>query len=74
MGFFFCINFDGLKYCVTTRSYCRTENCIQYPVINHNGKEYEKECVYMCVCVSVTAYSSNEHSIINQLYFSKKKL
>ena len=19
-----------------------TENCIQYPVINHNGKEYEK--------------------------------
>ena len=22
-------------------------NCIQYPVINHNGKEYEKECVYM---------------------------
>ena len=20
---------------------------IQYPVINHNGKEYEKECVYM---------------------------
>ena len=27
-----------------------TENCIQYPVKNHNGKEYEKECVciYMC--------------------------
>ena len=24
-----------------------TENYIQYPVINHNGKEYEKECVYM---------------------------
>ena len=24
-----------------------TENCIQYPVINHNGKEYEKECIYM---------------------------
>ena len=20
---------------------------IQYPVINHNGKEYEKECVYI---------------------------
>ena len=29
----------------STRSY------IQYPVINHNGKEYEKE--YMCVCVCV---------------------
>ena len=24
-----------------------TGNYIQYPVINHNGKEYEKECVYM---------------------------
>ena len=24
-----------------------TENYIQYPVINHNGKEFEQECVYM---------------------------
>ena len=24
-----------------------TGNYIQYPVINHNGKEYENECVYM---------------------------
>ena len=24
-----------------------TGNSIQYPVINHNGKEYEKECLYM---------------------------
>ena len=23
-----------------------TGNCIQYPVTNHNGKEYEKECIY----------------------------
>ena len=22
-------------------------NCIQYPVVNHNGQEYEKECIYM---------------------------
>ena len=22
-------------------------NCIQYPVINHNGKEYGKECIYI---------------------------
>ena len=22
-------------------------NCIQYPVINHNGKEYKKESIYM---------------------------
>ena len=23
-----------------------TGNCIQYPVINHNGNKYEKECIY----------------------------
>ena len=22
-------------------------NFIQYPVINHNGKEYKKECIYV---------------------------
>ena len=27
-----------------------TENYIQYPMINHNGKEYEnKECVYIYI-------------------------
>ena len=31
----------------TTRSYC-IQNCIQYPGINHSGKEYEKECIYVC--------------------------
>ena len=24
-----------------------TGNYIQYPVINHNRKEYEKECIYV---------------------------
>ena len=24
-----------------------TGNYIQYPVINHNGKEYKKECIHM---------------------------
>ena len=24
-----------------------TGNYIQYPVISHNGKEYEKECIYV---------------------------
>ena len=24
-----------------------TENKIQYPMINHNVKEYEKECIYI---------------------------
>ncbi len=27
-----------------------TGNYIQYPVINHNGKEYKKE--YMCTCIT----------------------
>ena len=26
-----------------------TENCIQYPVIKHNGKEYIKEGIYVYV-------------------------
>ena len=30
-----------------------TGNYIQYPVINHNGKEYEKECVYMYKWISL---------------------
>ena len=32
------------------------ENYIQYPIINHNGKEHENEymCVCVCVCVCVT--------------------
>ena len=25
-----------------------TRNCTQYPMINHNGKKYKKECMYMC--------------------------
>ena len=34
-----CINHKVLLY--------STGNCIQYPVINHNGKEYEKESIYV---------------------------
>ena len=26
-----------------------TANYIQYPVINHYGKEYKKECIYLCI-------------------------
>ena len=36
-----CINNKVLLY--STGIY------IQYPVINHNGKEYEKEGVYICM-------------------------
>ena len=28
-------------------------NNIQYPMISHNGKEYKKECVYICVCIYI---------------------
>ena len=33
-----------------------TGNYIQYPVINRNGKEHEKECVCVCVCVYIYIY------------------
>ena len=28
-----------------------TGNYIQYPIINHNGKEYEKHYIYMYICI-----------------------
>ena len=34
-----CINNKVLLY--------STGNYIQYPRINHNGKEYKKECIYV---------------------------
>ena len=30
-----------------------TENYIQYLMINHNGKEYKKKNVYMCITESL---------------------
>ena len=33
-----------------------TGNYIQYPMINHNGREYTKQCIYMCVCVCVCVH------------------
>ena len=32
-----------------------TGNYIQYPVTNHHGKEYEKECIYMYESLCRTA-------------------
>ena len=29
-----------------------TGNYIQYPMINHNGKEYEKEHIYIYICIN----------------------
>ena len=37
----------------------RTGSCIQYPVMNHNGKEYEKEYIYVCVCVYTHTHMYN---------------
>ena len=42
-----------------------TGNHIQYPVISHNGKEYEKE--YMCVCVTELLCCT---AVINTLWFN----
>ena len=33
-----------------------TGNCIQYPVINYNGKEYEKECIYIYIYICIYVY------------------
>ena len=33
------------------------KNYIKYPVIKHNGKEYKKECVYVCIRVCVYVYT-----------------
>ena len=38
--------------------------CIQYPIINYNGKEYEKVYIYI-------KESLFNNSIVNQLYFNK---
>ena len=38
-----------------------TANYIQYPVINHSGKEYAKECIYMYDRLTLL-YSRNEHN------------
>ena len=43
-----------------------TGNYIQYPGINHNGKE----CIYMYNWITLL-YSRNLHNIVNQLYFNK---
>ena len=50
-----------------------TGNYIQYLVINHNGKEYKKECIYVYNWVTLP-YSRNEYNIVNQLYFNLRKI
>ena len=55
-----------------------TENYIQYPKINHNGKKNVKKCIYIYNWITLL-YSRNLHNKVNQLYFKeihfkKKKL
>ena len=33
-----------------------TGNYVHYPVINYNGKEYEKEYIYVCIYICVYIY------------------
>ena len=48
---------------------------IQYLVINYNGKESEKSIRTYNVYILITLlYTRNEHNIVNQLYFIKKKI
>ena len=37
-----------------------TGNYIQSPGIDHDGKEYKKECVWVCVCVCLSLCSTAE--------------
>ena len=54
----------------------RRGNYSQYPVINHHGKKYGKECVciyiyiYLYNCITLLC-SRHEHNIVNQLYLNK---
>ena len=54
---------------------------LQYFMINHNGKEYEKECTYIYIYIyrerererekeSLCFTAENKHNIVIQLYFS----
>ena len=48
-----------------------TGNYIQYPLINHNGKEHEKD--YICITQSLCRTAEFNHSIVNKLYFNNLK-
>jgi len=49
-----------------------TGNYIHYAVINHDGKEYEKN-VHMYMYNWITLLYSRNYNIVNQLYFNKIK-
>ena len=44
---------------------------IQYPVMNHNGKEHGKKYIYMYKKTESLCHIAEIKDIINQLYFNK---
>ena len=55
-----------LKWITNKNLLYSTGNYIQYPLINHNGKEYEK------VHTQLNHFAVHQkHNIVNQLYFNK---
>ena len=51
-----------------------TEKYIQYPVINHNGKEYKKKNVYMCITESLCCTAEMGTTLyINYTSIKKRK-
>ena len=53
---------------------CSTVNYIQYFVVTQNGKESEKEHVYVYINHQFAAHLKNPHNIVNWLYFNKNGL
>ena len=62
-------------------SYCTAQNCVQSLGLEHDGKQYEKKCVYMYIYIHThiliygwvtSLYSRNLRNIVSQLYFNKK--
>ena len=51
-------------------------NYTHYPIINHNGKEYEKEYIYIYIYTYLNHFAVHQklthHNTVNQLYFNKK--
>ena len=53
-----------------------TGNYIQYPVINHNGKEYKNECMYIYIYTYITeslGYTAEINTTLYINYTSIKK-
>ena len=53
-------------------SYCIAQGTIFNILLNHNGKEYANECIYVYNQVTML-YSRDSHNIVNQRYFNLKK-